>query len=152
MENLVQGIYTGERALFKSVDLNITDSIFEDGESPLKESKGIQLNNCIFKWKYPLWYCNDIKVNDSTLLETARSGIWYTHHIQIKNSIIEAPKTFRRSSHIELENVDMLLNRTLYQRKIKKNCKIKKPMDGALCRIQLHNVPSFIWLYRSYGL
>ena len=104
MENLVQGIYTGERALFKSVDLNITDSIFEDGESPLKESKGIQLNNCIFKWKYPLWYCNDIKVNDSTLLETARSGIWYTHHIQIKDSIIEAPKTFRRSSHIELEN------------------------------------------------
>lgn len=46
----------------------------------------------------------------------------------------------------------MVLNRTLYQRKIKKNCKIKKPMDGALCRIQLHNVPSFIWLYRSYGL
>ena len=45
-----------------------------------------------------------------------------------------------------------LLNRTLYQGKIKKNCKIKKPMDGALCRIQLHNVPSFIWLYRSYGL
>ncbi|CVH76271.1 hypothetical protein BN3662_01467 [Clostridiales bacterium CHKCI006] len=109
MENLVQGIYTGERALFKSVDLNITDSIFEDGESPLKESKGVQLNNCIFKWKYPLWYCNDIKVNDSTLLETARSGIWYTHHIQIKDSIIEAPKTFRRSSHIELENVDMPL-------------------------------------------
>ena len=48
--------------------------------------------------------------------------------------------------------VNMVLNRTLYQRKIKKNCKIKKPMDGALCRIQLHNVPSFIWLYRSYGL
>ena len=45
-----------------------------------------------------------------------------------------------------------MLNRTLYQRKIKKNCKIKKPMDDALCRIQLHNVPSFIWLYRSYGL
>lgn len=49
-------------------------------------------------------------------------------------------------------NAFQLLNRTLYQRKIKKNCKIKKPMDGALCRIQLHNVPSFIWLYRSYGL
>ena len=48
--------------------------------------------------------------------------------------------------------IAIVLNRTLYQRKIKKNCKIKKPMDGALCRIQLHNVPSFIWLYRSYGL
>lgn len=109
MENLVQGIYTGERALFKSENLNIVDSIFEDGESPLKESKGINLSNCIFKWKYPLWYCNEIQVKDSTLLETARSGIWYTHHIQIKDSVIEAPKTFRRSSYIELDNVDMPL-------------------------------------------
>ena len=58
-------------------------------------------------------------------------------------------KTMRKAKGLSQQE---LLNRTLYQRKIKKNCKIKKPMDGALCRIQLHNVPSFIWLYRSYGL
>ena len=62
------------------------------------------------------------------------------------NSIVYIGMDVHKNSY------SLLLNRTLYQRKIKKNCKIKKPMDGALCRIQLHNVPSFIWLYRSYGL
>ena len=32
---------TGERALFASNDLDIYDTIFDDGESPLKESHGI---------------------------------------------------------------------------------------------------------------
>lgn len=100
---------SGERALFKSRHIKIIDSIFADGESPLKESRDIDIQGSIFKWKYPLWYCQNIQVNNSTLLETARSGIWYTHYINIENSTIEAPKTFRRSSHIHLYNVDLPL-------------------------------------------
>ena len=107
MEVLKQGLYVGERALFNSRDLKIYDSTFADGESPLKESKDIELYGCIFKWKYPLWYCNNIKVEDTVLLETARSGIWYTHNIEMSDCIIEAPKTFRRSSDITLENCIM---------------------------------------------
>lgn len=37
-----QQFLTGERALFKSENLEIHDSIFDDGESPLKESKNIK--------------------------------------------------------------------------------------------------------------
>lgn len=48
-------------------------------------------------------------MEDSTLYETARSGIWYTHNITINNSTIEAPKTFRRSSNIALNNITMPL-------------------------------------------
>ncbi|MEG0453621.1 MAG: DUF3737 family protein [Coprobacillus sp.] len=107
MKLLKQGYFKGERALFKGEDLRIEDSIFADGESPLKESRHIQICQSIFKWKYPLWYSQDIEVVDSTLLETARSGIWYTKNISIKDSIVEAPKTLRRSHHILLENVDM---------------------------------------------
>lgn len=107
MEVKKQGYFSGERALFKSENLRIEDSIFADGESPLKESCDLDIYQTIFKWKYPLWYCQNVKVENSTLLETARSGIWYTHHINMKNSIIEAPKTFRRASDITLENVDM---------------------------------------------
>ena len=92
MEIIKQKYLSGERALFKSNNLKIEDSIFADGESPLKESKNIEINETIFKWKYPLWYCNDVKVTNSTLLETARSGIWYTKNISIIDSIIEAPK------------------------------------------------------------
>ena len=107
MEIIKQKYLSGERALFKSNNLKIEDSIFADGESPLKESKNIEINETIFKWKYPLWYCNDVKVTNSTLLETARSGIWYTKNISIIDSIIEAPKTFRRAQNIYLENVDL---------------------------------------------
>ena len=38
-----QEFLTGERALFASNDLDIYDTIFDDGESPLKESHGISL-------------------------------------------------------------------------------------------------------------
>lgn len=107
MKNFRQHSWSGERALFQSKDLHIENSIFHDGESPLKESRQITLDHTIFQWKYPLWYCQDITMKHSTLLETARSGIWYTHHIDIQDSMIEAVKTFRRSSHISLQNVDM---------------------------------------------
>ena len=73
----------------------------------LKESKDIYLKGSNFKWKYPLWYSNDILVEDSKLDVTARSGIWYTNNITINNTLIEAPKTFRRSSFITLNNVNM---------------------------------------------
>ena len=38
MELVKQAYLKGERALFKSHDLKVEDSIFADGESPLKES------------------------------------------------------------------------------------------------------------------
>ena len=107
METLTQGLFTGERALFNSKELNICDSVFADGESPLKESSDIALHGSIFKWKYPLWYCTDIKADGCVLLETARSGIWYTKNIEMSDCVIEAPKTFRRSSGIRLSDVTM---------------------------------------------
>lgn len=109
MELLKQKYLSGERALFHSNGIRIEDSVFADGESPLKESKNLEISQSIFKWKYPLWYCQNVQVMNSTLLETARSGIWYTDHIYVRDSIIEAPKTFRRGNDITLENVDMPL-------------------------------------------
>jgi hypothetical protein len=61
----------------------------------------------MFKWKYPLWYCKNIVVENSTLFEMGRSGIWYTENITITDTIIEAPKTFRRANGITLVNVNM---------------------------------------------
>ena len=107
MKTLKQGNFVGERALFASSELEIYDSVFADGESPLKESKDIYLAGCIFKWKYPLWYCDRIVVNNTTLLETARSGIWYSHNLKITDTVIEAPKTFRRSTDITLHGVSI---------------------------------------------
>ena len=97
-----QRLFVGERSLFATDGAEITNSVFADGESPLKESRRISLCGCIFKWKYPLWYCREINVKNTTLLETARSGIWYTHGIEMTDCTIDAPKTFRRSGGITL--------------------------------------------------
>lgn len=107
MTKEVRGYYTGERALFGARDLHIVEGTFADGESPLKESKNIELDNSIFRWKYPLWYSENITAKGCTLFDTARAGIWYTHNLTFTDGVIEAPKTFRRSSKIKLENVTM---------------------------------------------
>lgn len=66
MKEIRQQFLTGERALFQGADLKIYDTIFDDGESPLKESHNIELRNSMFKWKYPLWYSDSISVKDCT--------------------------------------------------------------------------------------
>ncbi len=104
MQEIKERALTGERALFASKNLRVADCTFENGESPLKESENIELSGCMFKWKYPLWYCKNVTADNCTLFETARAGIWYTDNIVFKNGIIEAPKTFRRSENIYAEN------------------------------------------------
>ena len=107
MKTLKNSAYTGERALFFGKDLIIENCVFYDGESPLKESENIRLKNCQFKWKYPVWYSKNVELFECTLLETARSGVWYTEDITFIDSKIIAPKTFRRAKNVTLLNVEM---------------------------------------------
>ncbi|MCI9142639.1 MAG: DUF3737 family protein [Lachnospiraceae bacterium] len=107
MKEINQQFLTGERAMFQAEDCHISYCTFADGESPLKESSNLEIDNTLFKWKYPLWYCKNVNVKDSTLFDMARAGIWYTDNISITDTIIEAPKTFRRARGIRLHNVDM---------------------------------------------
>ena len=116
MDKIKQKLLTGERALFMSKDLEIYDTIFDDGESPLKESEDIKLFGSMFKWKYPLWYCRDIYLKDCTLFDMARAGIWYTRNIEVRDTLIEAPKNFRRCEGVSLKNVDFTnAEETLWQ-------------------------------------
>lgn len=100
-----QQMMTGERAMFAAHDCDIYNSIFDDGESPLKHSSNINLNGTAFKWKYPLWYSENITMKKCTLFSMARAGIWYTDDISVSDTVIEAPKTFRSASGIVLDNV-----------------------------------------------
>ena len=101
-----QEYLTGERALFMSKDLKVYDSVFAEGESPLKESENIELYDSLFRWKYPLWYCNHVKAERCTWFDMARAGVWYTNDISVKDTIIEAPKNFRRCDGVTLQNVN----------------------------------------------
>ena len=102
-----QARLTGERAEFFAHDLTYVDTIFADGESPLKHARNITLDNCSFQWKYPLWYANDVTVRNSTWFEMGRAGVWYTNRMLVEDSTIEAPKNFRRANSITLRSVDL---------------------------------------------
>ncbi len=98
---------TGERALFGAKDIKVYDSTFSDGESPLKESCGVELRSCMFKWKYPLWYSSDIFAEGCTWFEGARAGVWYSKNITLENCSVDAPKNFRRCSSLFMKNVTL---------------------------------------------
>lgn len=105
MEEIRQGNYEGERSLFGAKSLRLIDTVFHDGESPLKESRDIELERCSFQWKYPLWYSDNITADNTTWLDGARAGVWYSNNIKVSDCIIEAPKNFRRCRNLVLSNV-----------------------------------------------
>ncbi|MDR0948878.1 MAG: DUF3737 family protein [Lachnospiraceae bacterium] len=100
-------VLTGERALFMQRDTVVENVVFEDGESPLKESVHVEVKESIFKWKYPLWYGEGSSISQSLLLDGARAGIWYTNDITVRDTTIQSPKMFRRCRGINLERVDL---------------------------------------------
>ncbi len=107
MQEFNQQLFTGERALFGTHGAKISYCTFADGESPLKESSDLEIDTCLFRWKYPLWYTKNVTVKNSTLFEMARAGIWYVDNISVSDTVIEAPKNFRRVRGLKLSHVDM---------------------------------------------
>lgn len=106
MKEIIQQSLKGERALFGTHDARISYCTFGEGESPLKESGNLEIDNCLFKWKYPLWYTKNVKMTNCTLFDMARAGIWYVDNISVSDTVVEAPKNFRRARGIRLQNVD----------------------------------------------
>lgn len=107
MKIIENKVLEGERAMFASSEIDIRGCVFQNGESPLKESYDLKITGSRFSWKYPLWYCKNVEVTDTRLDESARSGIWYTRGITMTDCEIIAPKTFRRASGVTLVRCNM---------------------------------------------
>ena len=113
---IIQQLYTDERSLFAQRGLTIRDTIFDKGESPLKECKDVELYGCMFRYKYPLWYGKNIRVDHTSWFEMARAGVWYTDQVEVTDSLIAAPKNFRRCDGVTLKNVSFTnAEETLWQ-------------------------------------
>ena len=67
----------------------------------------MKLYGCEFQWKYPLWYSEHVYVKDCVWQEMGRSGVWYTRHMTVEDSMICAPKNFRRCQDITLRRVSL---------------------------------------------
>lgn len=107
MQEINKKSFSQERALFDGNGLCVVDCEFDGpGESPLKQSRNVEVKNSSFRYKYPLWYSSSVRVEDTRFYELGKSGIWYTNDIEFKNVIVDAPKEFRRCKNVRLENVE----------------------------------------------
>jgi len=70
--------FDSERALYGSFDLCVKDCRFEgerDGESALKESGNIVVENCFFDLRYPFWHDNVLSIKNTELSENCRAAL-----------------------------------------------------------------------------
>ena len=104
MEKIIGQEFGGERPLYRKKDLYLEDVVIRPGESGLKETANITAVKCRFEGKYPLWECDGFVVKDSILTVGARSGLWYSRGGELYNTIIDAPKTFRRMTGIKMRD------------------------------------------------
>ena len=97
--------FGGERPLFASKGLRLIDVTIHAGESALKECSDIEAIRCRFEGKYPFWHVDRFMVKDCLFTEGARAALWYSNHLVMQDTLVEAPKMFREMSHLSLQNV-----------------------------------------------
>ena len=97
--------FGGERPLFASHDLCLENVTIHAGESAIKECSDIEACECRFEGSYPFWHVHGFKIDRCYFDVGARSALWYSDHLKMTNTIIDAPKMFREMHDVELENV-----------------------------------------------
>ncbi len=110
MEIIKNKEFEGERPLYNKKDgLYLEEVRIGKGESSLKEGADIEAVRCGFDGKYPFWECDRFIIRDCIFREGARAALWYTRGCKMYDTLIEAPKMFRRISGAKLENVRFTL-------------------------------------------
>lgn len=107
MEVIKNQYFEGERPLYAKHGLRIENVKIGPGESSLKEGTDIEADGCEFSGKYPFWECRNFRVKKCIFREGARSALWYSQGCTMEDSLVEAPKMFRRIKDVTLENVQM---------------------------------------------
>ncbi len=108
MRNVITGRqFDEERALYHLCNANVVDCVFAgpaDGESVLKEARDVNLENCSFSLRYPLWHVEGFKLVDSKMDELTRAAIWYAKDGVIADSDLHGIKAVRECSNIAISN------------------------------------------------
>ena len=105
MEIIRNQHFEGERPLFESHNLRLEHVTIGDGESSIKECSNIEAEDCRFWGKYPFWHVHGFKISRCQFDVGARSALWYSDHLDMRDTRIEGPKMFREMHDIYLENV-----------------------------------------------
>ncbi len=97
--------FFGERPLFESHHLRLEEVYIGEGESAVKECSDIEAVNCNFEGHYPFWHVDGLSVSNCRFGKDARSALWYSSHLKMSDTVIDAPKMFREMDDLQLVNV-----------------------------------------------
>lgn len=103
-------IFDEERSLYNLKDADVVDCTFAgpaDGESVLKECRGVNVEGCSFSLRYPLWHARDFKMVNSSMDDKTRAPIWYAFDGLIEKSYIRGIKCLRECENITVSDCDI---------------------------------------------
>ena len=95
---IIHKTFDEERSLYHLVDTEVVDCTFAgpaDGESVLKECNGIEVKDCSFSLRYPLWHVRNFLIENSKFDEKARAAMWYDENGTLKNCHVNSIKILR---------------------------------------------------------
>ena len=108
---ILEGIRFGEeRALYGSHEIHLKNCSFageEDGESALKESARVRVENSLCDLRYPFWHDEEIEILDSHMTEKCRAALWYSESVDICSSRLHGTKALRECEKITIRGCDV---------------------------------------------
>ena len=97
----------GERALYAVSDALVENCRFDgpaDGESALKEARGITVRGSYFNLRYPLWHVANAKITACEFTQQCRAALWYDRNLVIDGCTLNGIKALRECEGITLKN------------------------------------------------
>lgn len=99
--------FDSERALYNIKNTVVRGCRFEgpaDGESVLKETRDIIIDDCSFSLRYPIWHARKYELKNSRLDEKTRAALWYSDDGEIEDTEIKGVKALRECRNTVIRN------------------------------------------------
>lgn len=111
MKVIENKIFDEERALYGSAELAVKNCTFAgpaDGESAFKECSRVEVESSFFNLRYPFWHDTGLKIENSEMSELCRAALWYSRHVEIRDTKMHGIKALRECSDVMIENCDII--------------------------------------------
>ncbi len=111
MDRIQNQRFDEERALYGRKHLLAEHCSFDgpaDGESAFKECADIQVADSFFNLRYPFWHDHGLKISGSEMTELCRAALWYSDHIEIRDTKLHGIKALRECRNVKLDGCDII--------------------------------------------
>ena len=100
-----------ERTLYGTDGILVSGCRFDgpaDGESALKESRNIRVEDCLFNLRYPFWHDENLKIDGCEMTPNCRAALWYTENVMIRNTKMHGIKALRECADVTVADSDII--------------------------------------------